>query len=247
MKPIFPLLFAASICFSSLSTIAHTAIPTRTTTYNTTITQDDRSVKNFTGIAAGGPIQVIVTMGSKESLKFEGDADAIASLVSEVKGDVLVIRPSVSWKSWAKKYEGKTIIAHVGAKNISSLTMSGDGSIVVKGTLNAAELAATLSGSGSIKATISADLLTGTLSGSGNIELSGKSAKGSVNISGSGNVNGKTLALNDLTARISGSGSISAKVTGEIKAFISGSGHVYYSGNPSIEQKVIGSGGVSQL
>ena len=31
---------------------------------------------------------------------------------------------------------------------------------------------------------------------------------------------------------------------GKIKAVISGSGHVYYTGNPEIEKTVIGSGGV---
>lgn len=243
MKPLFPVLFAAALCTANLNTIANPALP-----YSKSfIFQDDRSVKNFIGVAAGGPIAVIITLGNTESIKFEGDAEAIATLVTEVKGEVLVIRPAISWKSWAKKYEGKKITAYVNAKNISSLTMSGDGSISVKGTVTAAELATTLSGSGSIRANISADQLTSTLSGSGNLELTGKAAKGSVNISGSGKLGGKALVLNDLNARISGSGSVYAKVDGDIKAFISGSGHVYYNGNPSIEQKVLGSGGVSKF
>lgn len=241
MKRLFPLLFTAALSAASLSVIASPAIN------HATALQDERAVKNFNGVAAGGPIQVIITLGNTESIKFEGDADAIATLVTEVKGEVLIIRPSISWKSWAKKYEGKKIIAHVNAKQISSLTMSGDGSILVKGTVTAAELATTLSGSGSIKATIDADELATTLSGSGNLELSGKADKGSVNISGSGRLNGKTLTIKELNARISGSGSVYSKVSGTINALISGSGHVYYNGNPSIEQKVIGSGGVSEF
>jgi hypothetical protein len=243
MKPLFPLAFALALCTANLNTIANPTLPH----FKSFISQEERTVKNFNGVAAGGPIEVIITIGNKESIKFEGDAEAIATLVTEVKGEVLIIRPSISWKSWARKYEGKKITAYVNAKNISSLIMSGDGSILVKGTVTAAELAITLSGSGSIKTSISADLLTTTISGSGSLDATGKATKGSFNISGSGRLNGKTLTLTDLTARISGSGSVYSIVNGEIKAIISGSGHVYYAGNPSIEQKVLGSGGVSEF
>lgn len=242
MKITYTFLFAAALLGASLNTIAAPAKPTYLKAAN-----DERTVKNFNGVAAGGPIEVIITIGNTESLRFEGDAEAIGTLVSEVKGEVLIIRPSISWKSWAKKYEGKKITAYVNAKNISSLTMSGDGSITVKGTVTASELATTLSGSGSIKATVDADQLTTTLSGSGTLELNGKADKASVNISGSGKLNGKTLSLTAITARISGSGAAYAKVSGTVKAFISGSGHVYYSGNPDIEQKVVGSGGVTEF
>jgi len=243
MKKIFPILIAAAICSTSLNTIAKPVVP-NTTSF---ISKDERTVKNFNGVVAGGPIEVIITIGSTEGLRFEGDAEAISTLVSEVKSEVLIIRPQMSWQSWSRKYRDKKITAYVSAKNISSLTMSGEGSILVKGTATAAELAITLSGSGSIKTGVSADLLTTTISGSGNLEATGKAGKASVNVSGSGQLNGKGLALTDLTARISGSGSVTAKISGTIKAFISGSGHIYYSGNPSIEQRVVGSGGVSEL
>ncbi|HKG08239.1 MAG TPA: head GIN domain-containing protein [Pedobacter sp.] len=243
MKRIIPILFTAAICAANLTTIAGPVTAGKSINYK----NDERKVKNFSGVVAGGPIEVIITMGSTENLRFEGDAEAIATLVSEVKGEVLIIRPAVSWKSWARKYEGKKITAYVNAKTITSLSMSGDGSITLKGVARATELAITLSGSGRVKTAIDADLLTSTLSGSGSLEISGKADKASVNISGSGSISGKTLAITDLTSRISGSGSISAKVSGNIKALISGSGHVYYTGNPSIEQKVLGSGGVSEL
>lgn len=80
--------------------------------------QDNRDVKNFNGVAAGGPIQVIVTIGASEGLKFEGDAEAIATLVAEIKGNILIIRPKTSWTSWSHKYENKKIIARVSAKTL---------------------------------------------------------------------------------------------------------------------------------
>ncbi len=185
------------------------------------------NLKSFKGIVATGPITVIVTMGDTESIRFEGDADAISSLSGEVQGSLLVVRPDISIKSWAKKYEGKKIIAHVTAKTLTSLTVSGNGSLTVKGAVHAAELATSLSGSGTIEAEVDADKVTATLSGSGTIRLTGNAS--------------------DLNARISGSGSVYAHVSDTIKALISGSGMVYYAGNPNIEQKVFGKGSVEKM
>jgi hypothetical protein len=209
---------------------------------------DERAVKDFNGIVAGGPVRVVVKFGDKESLRFEGDADAISTLVSEVKGELLIIRPKTSWVSWARKYAGKQITAYVTAKQITSLSMSGDGSISVTGTVVATEFTATLSGSGSIKANVEADKITGVVSGSGSSDISGKADVASVTLSGPGNFGSKQLAVNkELSARISGAGSIKASTDGKINAVISGSGHVYFAGAPEIEQRVIGAGGVAEL
>lgn len=205
---------------------------------------EERNVKNFNGIVAGGPIQVIVKLGTTESLRFEGDKDAIATLISEVRGALLVIRPQTSWVSWARKYENKKIIAYVTAKQISSLAMSGDGSITVSGTITAAEFAATLSGSGFIKAQVDADELTGVVSGSGTADIGGKADEASITVSGAGSFGNNTLSVNELSARISGKGNINVNTNGTIKALISGSGHIYYSGNPDIQKTVLGSGNV---
>jgi hypothetical protein len=209
--------------------------------------QEDRNVKNFNGLAAGGPIEVIITIGNAEGIKFEGDEEAISTLVTEVKGNILIIRPKTSWTSWSHKYENKKIVARVTAKTITSLTMSGNGSIKVNGTINAAELATTLSGSGTINANVDADELTTVISGSGSVNLTGKADQGNVTVSGSGKFSGKTLSMNNLDTRISGSGSVNVKVEDNIKALVSGSGRVNYIGNPNVEQRVIGSGGVSKI
>ena len=213
----------------------------------TTGSNDERIVKDFTGVAAGGPIDVIVKIGMNEGVRFEGDAEAISTLVTEVKGKVLIIRPKTSWTSWAKKYENKKITAYVTAKDITSLTMSGNGTLTATSELTAREFTATLSGSGSIKAKLNTDNFTGVISGSGSLILSGKADNASVTVSGSGKLTGKDLKIDLLSTRISGSGSVTAHVEDSIKATISGSGHVYYTGYASIEQKVIGSGGITKL
>ncbi|MEJ7560790.1 MAG: head GIN domain-containing protein [Pedobacter sp.] len=253
MKRFFSILIAGAFMTAHLNSYAskpiseENGISLSSAIKGTMPNQENRDVKNFNGLAAGGPIEVIITLGNTESIKFEGDAEAISTLVTEVKGNILIIRPKTSWTSWSHKYENKKIIARVTAKTITSLTMSGNGGIKVNGTIQAAELATTLSGSGTINAHVDADELTCVVSGSGSVNLTGKTDKASVTVSGSGKFGGKTLSMNNLDTRISGSGSVNVKVEDNIKALVSGSGRVNYSGNPNVEQRVIGSGGVSKI
>jgi hypothetical protein len=209
--------------------------------------KQEREVKNFNGIAAGGPITVIVTLGNTEGLKFEGDEEAISTLITEVKGNVLIIRPQNSWTSWARKYQNKKIVAYVSAKNIKSLTMSGDGSITVKGAITSSSMTTTLSGSGYITATIDVSSYSGVISGSGNLNITGTADNASVTISGSGNLTKKGFAVGSLQTVISGSGSVNLKADNHIDAVISGSGSVNYSGNASVQKRVLGSGRVNKV
>lgn len=206
-------------------------------------------IKNFTSVASGGPIQVIITLENEENIRFEGDEEAISTLVAEVKGNTLIIRPKMSWTSWAHKYKDKRITAHVNARTINSLTLSGDGSMTLMGTLSQNSFTATLSGSGSINAHIDVEALTAVISGSGKLDISGVADEAKVTISGSGILSNKgVLKVGNLSSTISGSGAVYIHTDGEIKAFFSGSGHVYYTGNANVTEKVLlGSGKVEKL
>ena len=210
--------------------------------------QQDREVKNFNGIVAGGPIHVIITLGGTEGIRFEGDAEAIATLFTEVKENILIIKPKNSWTSWARIYENKKITAYVSAKTIKNLTMSGNGSITVNGIIKETSLAATLSGSGSISASADVDSFTGVISGSGNLNFSGTANDASIVVSGSGSFTKKGFTVENLSSVISGSGSINVNANDRIEAVISGSGSINYGGNATVvEKKITGSGRVRKI
>ncbi|MGN8057161.1 head GIN domain-containing protein [Pedobacter sp. 22163] len=243
MKKVFAILLASLTLTSSINVIAKNQISINTSKDNS----DDRAVKNFNGVAAAGPINVIVTLGNSESCRLEGDADALASIVTEVKGNVLVIRPQTSITSWTRKYEGKKITAYVTAKELASLTVSGDGNLSVNGKISTGSLTTTVSGSGSIKATADVDNYNGVISGSGAINITGGADHAKVVISSSGTFAGKSFSTKTLTSTISGSGTVNIAVSASIRAVISGSGSVNYSGNPSVDKTVVGSGGVRKV
>lgn len=212
------------------------------------IGQDERQVRNFNGVAAGGPIKIIIKMGNTEGLRLEGDQDAIAQLDVKVKEGILVIEPKTKWNDWSKKFNNAKVTAYITAKKLTSLTMSGSGMMTVEGPINGSELVATLSGSGSIKGTanLSSDFV-GVVSGSGSLNFDGKADESNITISGSGSFNGKGFSVNELSTQISGSGSVNIQVEKELDAVISGSGSVNYSGNARVEKTTVGSGRVRKV
>lgn len=242
MRKVYPFLLGALLASSALQ--ASTVLPSTFHKYELTSNPD---VKNFHGLAIQGPIQVFVKLGNKESLRMEADEEVLASLVMEVRGNILVIRPKPSITSWAKKYEDKKIVAYVTAKTLTSLTMSGNSSIEVSGTINAEELTTTLSGSGRVSATVDVDKLTSVISGSGHLDIKGRAERADITMSGESRFAGKNLKVDVLNTRMSGAGRVDIHADQQIDALISGSAQVNYSGNASVKKRVIGSGGVNKI
>lgn len=209
--------------------------------------QEERTTGSFKGIASGSSLKIKVTLGSKESIRFEGDADAIADLITEVKDGILIIRPKTKWNDWSRRHRDADITVYISAKRLTSLTMSGSGSLEVLNPINSSELITTLTGSGSISATANVKSLTGVISGSGSLDLKGKSNEANLTLSGSGQFKGKSFSVNDLSVQISGSASVYITANEKIDAVISGSGNVYYSGNATIEKTTSGSGRVRKM
>lgn len=211
---------------------------------------EERKVSNFTGIAIGGSIKTYVKIGNTESLRLEGDQEAIDQLITEVKDGTLSIRPKNSeWKRWFKNNSNNTrVTAYITVKKLTSLALSGSGSIEVEQTINTNSLDVALSGSGSIKATVNTQTFDAAVSGSGGLNISGKAKKADIAVSGSGGFSGRAFSAENVDAHVSGSGSVYIDAQKSIDAATSGSGSVNYTGNPSSVSKASsGSGRVRKV
>lgn len=246
IKPKYMKALLSTLClallFSSFTGKACSSI-----TINISNLQENRQVRNFNGVAAGGSMRVIIKMGNTESLRLEGNKEAIAELITEVKEGILVIKPRTKWNDWNRKYNNAKITAYVTAKNITSLTMSGSGTMSVENRIEASELVATLSGSGSIRGAANVQSFVGVISGSGSLNFNGKADESNITLSGSGSFEGKEFTVQDFSTQISGSGSVNIHAEDSIEAVISGSGNVNYSGNASVEKTTVGSGRVRKI
>jgi len=124
----------------------------------------------------------------------------------------------------------------------SSFEAEISGSGKTEGAVECRDFSARVSGSGKIKNTVICDSLTANISGSGEITITGTGRDSNVRISGSGDFNGIEFKTNNVSAQISGSGSLNIWVLDYLRATISGSGSVRYRGSPRIDLSGSGSG-----
>jgi len=82
------------------------------------------------------------------------------------------------------------------------------------------------------------------VSGSGDIKIEGSMRTNFLKsyVSGSGTTDLSSIWTNIAELEIPGSGSIKVNVYEELKANMTGSGDVYYSGNPTISSRIKGTG-----
>lgn len=213
----FILLALAAIIFTSCSKERLTASGDKTT--------ETRNPGHFTGINGSGSNNVHVSYGTEYKVILKGSDNLIPHFRTEVMSNILYL-----------KYERVNvhrddIEIFVTLPFINYVTLSGSGEIGLKGQFPAVE---------TFKVNIS---------GSGEVDIDDSFAANevSVNISGSGEADLEKLEAKKADIDISGSGDAKIKVTENLKARISGSGKIYYSGNPAIDSKISGSGKVIKL
>jgi hypothetical protein len=209
------------------------------------LSEEERQVSGFSGIIVSGSHNVYITMGTTESLRLEGDADAINEVETKVENGVLKIRnkKQLNTRSWNNTAKVKIYIQ---AKDINNLVLSGSGNIEIKGIVKSTNLNTTLSGSGSISANIEVENYNAVISGSGEIYTKGNAINAKITIAGSGDFNGSGLKTSNTSAKVSGSGDISIIVDKQLDALTSGSGDIRYSGNAVVNSKKSGSGNISR-
>jgi hypothetical protein len=151
-------------------------------------------------------------------------------LIIEVKKDS-VIKPS-------------KLTIYTCSRNLREITITGSGNLFLKGEANAKDFNADIRGSGSLLADSLLCEKTGIrISGSGKAYLKGAGNQALFAVSGSGNIYAYDYLTQTLDCQISGSGSVQAVVIQKLEATLTGSGNLFYKGNPqSINKKIHGSG-----
>jgi hypothetical protein len=179
-------------------------------------------------------VTVYITVASIEGLSVSGSGD----LIVETKVNTGALNLNVSG-SGSLKIDAQ-------ADNVSA-NVSGSGDMELRGSYKS--FSSDISGSGEI-------VMNAAIAGSADFEISGSGkvlAKGTAQsvkarISGSGKVLAAELVTNTCNVRISGSGGVEINVKDELDARISGSGSVYYKGEPKrVNADSSGSGKVKKM
>ena len=206
------------------------------------IISETRRVGKFEGIRSSGSIDMEVKNGPNFLVEIEGDDNILPFVISEVKGDII----NVHYKS-GTSYRNVHVKAFITSPAINKMIVSGSGNIISKNMLkDDDQIELKISGSGNITASVDAPRMEADISGSGQINLKGRTKKFEGSVTGSGDLKCRELLAEHSNVKITGSGTAHVFASSRLKATTTGSGNIFYSGNPTFQEiKKTGSGSIT--
>lgn len=209
---------------------------------NGSIQTTTRNTAEYNGISVSGSFVVTLTSGKEGKITISGDENLLEYVVTEVENDNLKIHFQKDYRNYKPSQK---IEIQVPVEKIEQLALSGSGNIKSATEIKSEKFSTAQSGSGKIEIAISTQNMEAALSGSGHLYVSGYAKNFEIAVSGSGQIDSKKMTSENISAAVSGSGTITVTTNESIKAVVSGSGQIKYYGNPkNIEEKVSGSGGI---
>ncbi|HLO15401.1 MAG TPA: head GIN domain-containing protein [Anaerolineales bacterium] len=190
--------------------------------------------------------KIIVQQGNKESVEIQADDNLLPQLSTEVLAGRLTIKSTeTNWKTSVNP--SKQVKMTITARDLNEIVLSAEVGDLEVNDLQTGTLKLVLSGGAQIKLNgIQVDLLDSDLSGAGDIQVSGIANEIKLILSGLGNFNAADLKSNKAYVELSGMGNAIIRVEKELTATITGAGSINYFGNPRVEQNVNGAGSVKQ-
>jgi len=205
--------------------------------------EEVRQLDKFSGIGIAVSADVYYTQGNTHEIRIEGKDRDVEDLITKVKDGFL----QVKYEDW--KISRSKLTIYITSSDLKAVKMSGSGHFMVDNALESDEMDLAMSGSGGISfKRLSSDEVDVKISGSGKIILDDGSAdEMETKISGSGKLSAESFEVTEFSAAISGSGSASVTCTEDLDVKISGSGKVYYHGDPRVNSVSSGSGKIVAL
>ena len=207
-----------------------------------TIVSQNLAISDFSGFKLSGTFNIVLQKGPEIKVVATGQPNILNYISTSVENGI--------WNAEFEDgcYNDYQVTVYINHPNIKEFGINGSGSINVIGKLDSLEnLTVYNNGGGNIYCSDSLlidNFLNVDLSGSGSIELIGSALNQNINISGSGDYSAYNLFSENVTVSIPGSGDAMVHAFTSLEAFLSGSGSVYYIGDPVLTTNVTGSGAV---
>lgn len=207
---------------------------------------ETRDVSGFSKITLNGAGQLIITQGSTESLEIQAEDNVLPKLISEVKGDTLVL--GYEEHTWRRSViPTEKIVYTLTVIDLTEFTFNGAGDLQME-MLETSSLELNVNGAGNIViGSLMADDLSVTISGTGSVQIAGEVESQSINIEGAGNYQSGDLQSQTASIQVDGLGNSTLWVINSIDITINGAGSVDYYGTPNVTQDINGLGDVSNL
>lgn len=206
---------------------------------------EERSVAVFSKLDTRVAADVELFYAEQQSLKIEASEKYAEQLLTEVVGNTLIIK----MKSGIRFTNLGQAKISIGIPNCSAIKSSGSGEMNFIGLWENEDIKINVTGSGNAYFdNIISQKLGVTNTGSANIEIhNGEFDYFNLNSTGSGNFNSINAISKQANIRKTGSGKTTVWVTDHLQLKLTGSGDLFYKGNPTMDLDVTGSGKVKSL
>ena len=198
---------------------------------------------DFRAIKLSGRHDVIVTTGSEESVRAEGDEESLDELDVAASGGTLTIRNRRHGLFGSRRRRGAVTI-HVAMPELRRAAIAGSGDIRVD-RVSGQSFEGAIAGSGDIFIDVmEVDDANFAIAGSGDIKAAGRATRAGLRIAGSGDGDLSGLIAEEVDISIKGSGDVRAHATGTARVCVKGSGDVDLAGGAKCTINQAGSGSV---
>lgn len=238
-------LFKSVLCLSLfVTTFANAQWSSKNTIKgNGKIITEKRTTTDYDEIKIAGFFDIELIAGKEGNITLLGEENIVPKIKTEVENGVLKIYTEKNISLTTKK----KLIITIPFETLNAVTLAGSGDVTSKAIIKTDDFSVKLAGSGDLNLIVDAANVDAQLSGSGDLNLSGKATKLKANVAGSGAIAAAALIAQNAEANVSGSGAITLYCTAALKARVSGSGDVFYKGDPKTKDtKVSGSGAISK-
>jgi len=195
------------------------------------VVQEERPVGDFSGIQVTNQGDAIIELGQAESLVVEAEDNLLEHIVTEVRGNTLVL----GTENNVNLNNTKPIRYHLTVMTLDDIHITSSGNVTAP-AMEVNNFAVRVSSSGNLDMDgIEANRLEVDISSSGNVNIGGGQVEEqNIAITSSGEYDGRNVDSRQAQVRLSSSGDATIRVSDRLQADLSSSGNVYYTGNPEV-------------
>jgi hypothetical protein len=206
------------------------------------VVKQTRTPASFNALKVNLPGEVIYTVAAEHKIEIEAQKNILDLIETPVVNSELELK----FKEPVDLPSNEILRVIVSAPTLNTIVLNGSANLTTLGSFQPSDLFLQLKGSGNVNmpSLVTRELFA-IVSGSGDLKVAqGDTFVEELSVNGSGSVDLNGVTARHATTSIKGSGSIKLNVSETMFCRITGSGSVYYKGNPLIETDIRGSGRV---
>ncbi len=205
---------------------------------NGNVVEEERNVSGFNGVEVSTGIDVFLTQGNGFEVVVEADENLHDVILTEMKGDRLVIRTD-----HVNIRNAKSKKVHVTLPDLEELKISSAGDVVSQTPFQCGDLRLSISSAGDLTLEVEADRIDLDISSSGDARLSGTAVVFDASLSSAGDLHAFDLVAGTVDVSVSSAGDARVHATEEISMNASSAGSVYYRGDAHVVRSSSSSAG----